>query len=101
MTLASSAATEEPDPDVPLMRSLARPERVTGEDRKKLAKLIADRHKRGATFAQLAETIQPSEGLVRALVMDTGVSIRPSPALPAAPEPETTEPIMWVAFDDV
>ena len=47
MTLASSAATEEPDPDVPLMRSLARPERVTGEDRKKLAKLMADRYECG------------------------------------------------------
>ena len=49
-----------------------------------------------ATFAQLAEKIKRCEGLVRALVMEAGVSIRPSPALPAAPEPETTEPIMWV-----
>ena len=83
------------DPEVELMLKIAQPERITA-GRGTLAKLLAERYEAGATLQQLADLIKRSAGLVRTLVEEAGVSIRPSNPLPMGPEPETTEPTVWV-----
>ena len=83
------------NPDVELMLKIARPERITAA-RGALAKLLAERYEAGATLQQLSDLIKRSPGLVRTLVEEAGVSIRPSNPPPPGPEPETTEPMVWV-----
>lgn len=82
------------DPEVALMLTIARPERITA-GRETLAKLLAARYEAGATLQQLADLIKRSKGLVRKLVEEAGVSIRPAHPSPKAVEPEKAEPTVW------
>jgi hypothetical protein len=68
------------------MVRLSRPSRASGtdvdEDRLKLAGLLADRYRDGATLRELAELLNRSIPFVRTLIAETGTPIRGKGRLP-------------------